>query len=350
MDVHAGTLFEWPVAARVYECREYRPEDNVAVANWRESVAGSELAGEVHVVDAMDQIAELRDEFEPEARKAGTSSDGSGRSSGSSTGAGCWTSKRSSTRPRHPRSTGTTRPFRRSSRRRSPTNSSRSRWRPRTRSAESQTVTTRRRSASSCSTTWTNHSRGTINMGNDKTGAYAAAELGSKLRGEDPGENVRSFAGLVDDRRTLRLLNYYDGLIETADRRHGDRPSHHSERRDADNRRGGQTRERLANEVCDRAHRSGTRRRRSLRGRGRGAHPRGRGGSRRSRSTSRADPIRESRAPRIRRRQRQVDRGGRLQRIDRHGRDVSRARGERVRDRDGWTTTRRATTCSTRTA
>jgi len=29
----------------------------------------------------------------------------------------------------------------------------------------------------------------------DKTGAYAAAELGSKLRGEDPGELVRSFAG-----------------------------------------------------------------------------------------------------------------------------------------------------------
>ncbi|MFO8114985.1 MAG: hypothetical protein R6U01_06420 [Halorubrum sp.] len=51
-------------------------------------------------------------------------------------------------------------------------------------------------------------------MGNGKTGAYAAAELGSKLRGEDPGENVRSFAGLVDDRRTLRLLNYYNGLID----------------------------------------------------------------------------------------------------------------------------------------
>ena len=47
----------------------------------------------------------------------------------------------------------------------------------------------------------------------DKTGAYAAAELGSKLRGEDPGELVRSFAGLVDDKPTLRLLNYYDGLL-----------------------------------------------------------------------------------------------------------------------------------------
>jgi len=47
----------------------------------------------------------------------------------------------------------------------------------------------------------------------DKPGAYAAAELGSKLRGEDPGDLVRSFAGLVDDKRTLRLLNYYDGLL-----------------------------------------------------------------------------------------------------------------------------------------
>lgn len=50
-------------------------------------------------------------------------------------------------------------------------------------------------------------------MSNDKTGAYAAAELGSALRGENPGRNVRSFAGLVDDRETLRLLNYYDGLL-----------------------------------------------------------------------------------------------------------------------------------------
>ncbi|WP_241964285.1 hypothetical protein [Halorubrum sp. 48-1-W] len=70
MDVHAGTLFEWPTAKRVYEVKEYRPEENVAVANWRESVAGSQLAGDALVVDAMDQIAELRDEFEPEARKS----------------------------------------------------------------------------------------------------------------------------------------------------------------------------------------------------------------------------------------------------------------------------------------
>ncbi|MYL69137.1 hypothetical protein [Halorubrum distributum] len=70
MDVHAGSLFEWPVAKRVYEVREYRPEDNVAVANWRESVAGSELAGNVQVVDALEAIAELREEFEPDAQEA----------------------------------------------------------------------------------------------------------------------------------------------------------------------------------------------------------------------------------------------------------------------------------------
>lgn len=51
-------------------------------------------------------------------------------------------------------------------------------------------------------------------MSNDKTASYAAAELGSKLRGEEPGRNVRDFAGLVDDPATLRLLNYYDSLLE----------------------------------------------------------------------------------------------------------------------------------------
>lgn len=50
-------------------------------------------------------------------------------------------------------------------------------------------------------------------MSNDKTGAYASAELGSELRGESPGESVRSFAGLVDDPAKLRLLNYYDSLL-----------------------------------------------------------------------------------------------------------------------------------------
>ena len=70
MDVVHGTLFEWPVAKRVYEVKEYRREENVAVGNWRESVAGSQLAGDALVADAIDQIAELREEFEPEARKS----------------------------------------------------------------------------------------------------------------------------------------------------------------------------------------------------------------------------------------------------------------------------------------
>lgn len=69
MTVVNGSLFQWPVSKRVYECREYRPEENVAVANWRESVAASELAGSATVVDALEQIRELRHEFEPEARK-----------------------------------------------------------------------------------------------------------------------------------------------------------------------------------------------------------------------------------------------------------------------------------------
>ncbi len=69
MEVH-GSLFEWPVSKRVYEVMEYRPEDNVAVGNWRESVAGSQLAGNYDVVDAMAAIEELREEFEPEAQKS----------------------------------------------------------------------------------------------------------------------------------------------------------------------------------------------------------------------------------------------------------------------------------------
>ena len=70
MEVHAGTLFEWPTAKRVYEVKEYRPEENVAVANWRESVAGSQLAGDALLPDALEQISELREEFEPEAQRA----------------------------------------------------------------------------------------------------------------------------------------------------------------------------------------------------------------------------------------------------------------------------------------
>jgi hypothetical protein len=69
VDVQNGTLFQWPTAKRVYECRSYDPEANVAVANWRESVAGSQLAGDASVVEAFASIEELRKEFEPESRK-----------------------------------------------------------------------------------------------------------------------------------------------------------------------------------------------------------------------------------------------------------------------------------------
>lgn len=51
-------------------------------------------------------------------------------------------------------------------------------------------------------------------MSQDKSSAYASAELGSELRGKKPGEHVRNFAGLIDNDRILRLLNYYDGLLE----------------------------------------------------------------------------------------------------------------------------------------
>lgn len=70
MDVVNGTLFQWPVSKRVYECREYDRGRNVAVGNWRESVAGSQLAGDSKVVDAFAAIEELRSEFEPAAQRA----------------------------------------------------------------------------------------------------------------------------------------------------------------------------------------------------------------------------------------------------------------------------------------
>ena len=71
MEVHNGRLLEWPGSIqRVYEVREYRPDDNVAVANWRETVSGSELAGHSTAAQAMDQIAELRESFETEAERA----------------------------------------------------------------------------------------------------------------------------------------------------------------------------------------------------------------------------------------------------------------------------------------
>ena len=42
---------------------------------------------------------------------------------------------------------------------------------------------------------------------------YVSAEVATTLRGEEPGEHVRRFAGLVDDPEKLKLLNYYDSLL-----------------------------------------------------------------------------------------------------------------------------------------
>jgi hypothetical protein len=47
----------------------------------------------------------------------------------------------------------------------------------------------------------------------DKSSAYASAELGSELRGDEPGRDIRHYAGLIDDKRILKLLNYYDSLL-----------------------------------------------------------------------------------------------------------------------------------------
>lgn len=45
-----------------------------------------------------------------------------------------------------------------------------------------------------------------------KSNAYASAELASHLR-DNPGEHVRSYAGLIDDCETLELLNYLDTIL-----------------------------------------------------------------------------------------------------------------------------------------
>jgi len=70
MTVH-GTLFEWAESPRrVYECRNYDPETNTAVANWRESKPASELAQERTVEDAFGAIRELREDLEPAVAEA----------------------------------------------------------------------------------------------------------------------------------------------------------------------------------------------------------------------------------------------------------------------------------------
>jgi len=69
-EVLAGSLFEWPVGKRVYECKEYDPKKNTIVGNWRESVASSKLAGNFDVADIYDDIREIRHDLEPEAMRS----------------------------------------------------------------------------------------------------------------------------------------------------------------------------------------------------------------------------------------------------------------------------------------
>ncbi|WP_436934991.1 hypothetical protein [Halovenus marina] len=66
-----GTLFEWTESSRrVYEVRNYDPEENTAIANWRETAPGSTLAQERTVEDVFTAIRELREDLEPSAAEA----------------------------------------------------------------------------------------------------------------------------------------------------------------------------------------------------------------------------------------------------------------------------------------
>lgn len=65
-----GTLEPWDESPRrAYECVAYDPEENHAIANWRESAPSSELLGVETAEDALAQIESLRETLEPEAAK-----------------------------------------------------------------------------------------------------------------------------------------------------------------------------------------------------------------------------------------------------------------------------------------
>ncbi|OYR71576.1 hypothetical protein DJ78_05015 [Halorubrum ezzemoulense] len=62
-----GTLMRWDSARPVIEVRDYDPDANRAVANWR--VPGSQLAEHETVDEALDAIDELRSRYETDARR-----------------------------------------------------------------------------------------------------------------------------------------------------------------------------------------------------------------------------------------------------------------------------------------
>lgn len=71
MEIEGGDVFEWPeTSRRVVEVRDYDPETNTAVANWRESKPASALAEPPTVDDCLAAIRELREDLEPDAAEA----------------------------------------------------------------------------------------------------------------------------------------------------------------------------------------------------------------------------------------------------------------------------------------
>ncbi|MCU4716812.1 hypothetical protein [Halapricum hydrolyticum] len=71
MWIAGGDLYQWDNSPRrVYEVREYDPELNWAVGNWREAPPGSALASHATVDDALAAIRELREDLEPDAAEA----------------------------------------------------------------------------------------------------------------------------------------------------------------------------------------------------------------------------------------------------------------------------------------
>jgi len=70
MDVVDGTLYPWSGSPEdAHEVRIYNPDTNASVANWRGTKVASELLAEPTPADAMENIRELRDEYERSARE-----------------------------------------------------------------------------------------------------------------------------------------------------------------------------------------------------------------------------------------------------------------------------------------
>lgn len=69
LTVEGGRLYQWEETKHpVYECVTFDPDENYAIGTWRESVPASEIIGKSDVRDAIDQISDVRDGMEQEAR------------------------------------------------------------------------------------------------------------------------------------------------------------------------------------------------------------------------------------------------------------------------------------------